>query len=144
MKYDKRIATVFGSVFDITARIRAELGSLHKTNRGADLAFVDVTLSLEAEGQRLEIETLPFIAKVLPDAGRFLAIPEREGSDGKWYPTFRVTNELRAALTAKVFAHPRVRELAEYAESAIADHALQSAPADEQSDDCATGVNPFA
>lgn len=119
MKYNHALAVQIGSILTPQVRVRTEaIAKIHRDSRGADLAYVDVELMLGGT----PIATHTFIAKTSArnNTGRWIAIPETLGSDGEYHPNFRVSNELRAACASAVFAHPRVRLLAERAERQLA------------------------
>ena len=120
MEYDKIIAQALAKTLTFSTRIRTEkIRKAHKGNRGADLCFVDVAVAIGGSDTQVPTLTLPFVAKVTQGAGRWLSIPTTMGTDNRRRPNFILTNEFRAVLYAAVFAHPRVKVLAEAAERHI-------------------------
>lgn len=125
MKYNREIAASLFNIFSIDVRVRTtKIAKLHKDQRGADLAYVDVKVGLAAD-ETIELCELPIIAKtsgrVNPSTGevtgRWVEIPTRVGSDGKRRPNFVLANELRAVITYAVFKNTDIAALAEGYES---------------------------
>lgn len=133
MKYNKTIAAHLGSMFAIDVSVRTEkVAKIHRDKRGADLAYVNVKLSFTVPEGNVELAELQFLAKTSnrPNqdggtTGRWIETPTQVGSDRKRRPAFGVSGELRAAICTAVFAHPRIAQLAEYAEAQL----VSSAPA---------------
>jgi hypothetical protein len=122
MDFCAKTAQALSSVFTVGVRVRsAKIAKVWTTKTGdfgADIAYVDVSLGIDELNDKLIEVTV--IAKVLPNAGRFLAIPDGVGGDDKRHPDYRLANDLRAMLTTQVFSNPEIAALADMAEAEIA------------------------